>query len=64
MSSSDNNFICPVCDRPMRLATILQQVPDEETFVFDCRPCGLSTTRTIDAPRQAGHPRELNENIR
>jgi hypothetical protein len=53
MDPSEHDFVSPVCDRPMRLATVLNHAPDEQTFVLQCRPCGLSTTKTVDAPRQS-----------
>src|SRR5580704_15998225 len=48
MHPNDNDFVCPVCDRPMRLATVLNYGPYEQTFVLQCRPCGLSTTKTVE----------------
>jgi C4-type Zn-finger protein len=51
MSLSDNELACPVCGRSMRLLTIIRRVPGEQTFVLQCRPCGLSTTQTTEAPR-------------
>jgi hypothetical protein len=27
MNPSENDFVCPVCDRPMRLATVLRHAP-------------------------------------
>jgi C4-type Zn-finger protein len=51
MSLSDNDLACPVCGRPMRLLTIIRRVPGEQTLVLQCRPCGLSTTNTVDAPK-------------
>jgi C4-type Zn-finger protein len=53
MDTNENDFVCPVCDRPMRLASVLNHAPYEQTFVLQCRPCGLSTTKTVDAPRQS-----------
>jgi hypothetical protein len=50
MSLSDSELACPVCGRPMRLLTITPRVPGEQTFVLQCKPCGLSTTKTVDAP--------------
>jgi hypothetical protein len=52
MDLAKNDFVCPVCGQPMRLLTVLKHAPGEQTFVVQCRPCGLSTTRTVDAPRQ------------
>jgi hypothetical protein len=49
MDPSDSDFLCPVCDRPMRLATVLRPAPREKTLIFQCRPCGLSTTKTVEA---------------
>jgi transcription elongation factor Elf1 len=53
MDPNENDFVCPVCDRPMRLATVLNHATHEQTFVLQCRPCGLSTTKTVDLPRQS-----------
>ena len=51
MSISHNDHACPVCGRPMRLLTTIRRVPGEQTLVLQCRPCGLSTTETVDAPK-------------
>jgi hypothetical protein len=32
----------------MRLATVLRRAQGEQTFVLQCRPCGLSTTKTVE----------------
>jgi hypothetical protein len=53
MSLTDNDLICPVCGNPMRLMTVIRRVPGEQTFVLQCRPCGLSTTKTVDEPGPA-----------
>jgi hypothetical protein len=61
MNLCDNDLLCPVCSQSMRLPTI-RRVPGEQTFVLQCKPCGLSTTsrstalslailRTEDAPQ-------------
>jgi hypothetical protein len=34
-----------------RLLTTIRRVPDEQTLVLQCRPRGLSTTETVDAPK-------------
>jgi hypothetical protein len=34
----------------MRLAIVLSHAPYEQTFVLQCRPCGLSTTKTVEGP--------------
>jgi C4-type Zn-finger protein len=47
--TSDNDLICPVCGQRMRLATVLERAPGERTLVLQCRPCGLSTTKTVEA---------------
>jgi C4-type Zn-finger protein len=51
MSLSNLDHACPVCGRPMRLPTAIRRVPGEQTLVLQCRPCGLSTIETIDAPK-------------
>jgi hypothetical protein len=33
MDTNENDYVCPVCDRPMRLATVLSHAPYEQTFV-------------------------------
>jgi hypothetical protein len=43
MNLCNNDHACPVCGRPMRLLTTIRHVPDEQTLVLQCRPCGLST---------------------
>ena len=53
MSLSDDDHACPVCGGPMRLVTTIRRVPGEQTLVVQCRPYGLSTTETIDAPSRA-----------
>jgi C4-type Zn-finger protein len=58
MSPSDDELACPVCGRPMRLLTIIRRVPGEQTLVLQCRPCGLSTTNTIEAS-QSGQEHAL-----
>ena len=50
MDPSDYVCPCPVCDRQMRLTTVLRPTAREETLVLQCRPCGVSTTKTIAAP--------------
>jgi hypothetical protein len=50
MDQNDTDLLCPVCDRPMRLATVLCPAPREQTLVLQCRPCGVSTTKTVEAP--------------
>jgi hypothetical protein len=50
MTLNDNDLICPVCGRAMRLLTITRRVPGQQTFVLQCRLCGLSATKTVDAP--------------
>ena len=45
----ENDTLCPVCSRPMRVLTILRRVQGKETHVLQCKPCGLSTTKTVDA---------------
>jgi transcription elongation factor Elf1 len=47
---NDKERTCPVCGRPMRLLTIFRRKPGEETYALQCRPCGLSTTKTIEGP--------------
>jgi hypothetical protein len=59
MNPCENHVVCPVCDRPMRLATVLNRAPYERTFVLQCRPCGLSTTKTVEAPGRGGGAAEL-----
>jgi hypothetical protein len=59
MDPNDNDLVCPVCDRPMRLATVLNHAPYEQTFVLQCRPCGLSTTKTVEAPGRGGGAAEV-----
>jgi hypothetical protein len=49
MNPSDSDCLCPVCDRPMRLAAVLRPTPREETLVLQCRACGVSTTKTVEA---------------
>jgi hypothetical protein len=48
MKLRDNDLLCPVCGQPMQLLTIIRRVPDKQTFVLQWRPCGLSTTKTVD----------------
>jgi C4-type Zn-finger protein len=57
MNLSDDDLVCPVCDQPMRLLATIRRVPGEQTLVLQCRPCGLSTTKTIDGagPRDTTH---------
>jgi hypothetical protein len=50
MSPSDDELACPVCSKPMRLLTTIRRVPGEQTFVLQCKPCGLSTTKTVEGP--------------
>ena len=51
MSLSNNDHACPVCGQLMRLLTTIRRMPGEQTLVLQCRPCGLSTTETVDAPK-------------
>ena len=43
---SEDQF-CPVCDGPMRLLTTIRSAFAEDRRVFQCKPCGLSTTETV-----------------
>ena len=54
---SDNDRLCPVCSQPMQLLTTIRRVPDQETFVLQCKPCGLSTTKTVDGAGPCGTTR-------
>jgi hypothetical protein len=56
MNLCDNDLLCPVCSQSMRLPTI-RRVPGEQTFVLQCKPCGLSTTKAVDGaePRDTTH---------
>jgi hypothetical protein len=51
MSLGNTDHACPVCGRPIRLLTTIRRVPGEQTLVPQCRPCDLSTTETVDAPK-------------
>ena len=44
--NQEDTVACPVCGEAMRLLTVRKPGPDEETLVLQCRPCGLSTTKT------------------
>jgi hypothetical protein len=46
----------------MRFLTIIRRVPGEKTFVLQCRPCGLSTAKTVDGagPGDATHSRHAH----
>jgi hypothetical protein len=50
MNLCDDDLLCPVCGRPMRLLATIRRVPDGQTLVLQCRPCGLSTTETVEGP--------------
>jgi hypothetical protein len=50
MDLCHNDFLCPVCSKPMRLLTTIRRMPGEQTLVLQCRPCGLSTTKTVEGP--------------
>jgi C4-type Zn-finger protein len=60
MNLSDDDLLCPVCGQPMRLLGTIHRAPGEQTLVLQCRPCGLSTTMTVD---RAG-PREPRTNLK
>jgi C4-type Zn-finger protein len=47
MMISESDLLCPVCDRQMRLTTVIDRSPREKTLMLQCRPCGLSTTHTV-----------------
>jgi C4-type Zn-finger protein len=57
MNLCDDDLLCPVCGQPMRLLATMQRVPGEQTLVLQSRPCGLSTTMTVDGagPRDTTH---------
>jgi hypothetical protein len=40
---SDNDRLRSVCGQPMQLQITIRRVPD-----LQCKPCGLSTTKTVD----------------
>jgi hypothetical protein len=44
---------CMFCRTPDRHADLdaIRRVPGEQTLVLQYRPCGLSTTETVDAPK-------------
>jgi hypothetical protein len=60
-NETHHDHVCPVCDRPMRLVTMLKQLPSERTFVLQCRPCGVSTTKTVEVPGRSEGPAELRD---
>jgi len=39
-----NEVICPVCGREMIFLTMIRRAFIEELNVFQCKPCGFSTT--------------------
>jgi predicted RNA-binding Zn-ribbon protein involved in translation (DUF1610 family) len=42
-----NEVICPVCGRPMILLYIIRRAFAENLNVFQCKPCGFSTTEPV-----------------
>jgi hypothetical protein len=50
MERNEDTVICPVCGKAMSLLTIRKRHPDEETLVLQCWGCGVSTTKTREAP--------------
>jgi hypothetical protein len=50
MNLCHNDFLCPVCSKPMRLLTTIRRMPGEQTLVLQCKPCGLSTTKKVEEP--------------
>jgi transcription elongation factor Elf1 len=54
MDLCHNDFLCPVCSKPMRLLTTIRRMPGEQTLVLQCKPCGLSTTKTVEGPGPRG----------
>ena len=59
MNDNDDN-LCPVCERQMRVMMTIEDRPGSQTIVLQCRPCGLSTRRTdcsADTSTGAQQPR-------
>jgi C4-type Zn-finger protein len=44
--NQEDTVACPVCDERMKFLTVRKCDPYEETLAFQCRRCGVSTTKT------------------
>jgi predicted RNA-binding Zn-ribbon protein involved in translation (DUF1610 family) len=42
-----NEVVCPVCGRPMILLHVIRRAFAENLNVFQCKPCGFSTTEPV-----------------
>jgi len=42
-----NEVICPVCGRPMTFLRLIRRAFGENVNVFQCKPCGFSTTEPV-----------------
>jgi hypothetical protein len=51
MITSESDLLCPVCDRRMRVTSVMERSPGEKTFILQCRTCGLSTAQTLSGER-------------
>ncbi|MBV9970489.1 MAG: hypothetical protein JO228_10930 [Xanthobacteraceae bacterium] len=58
VDAADDSF-CPVCQKPMRLLTIIKRGRGEQALVLQCSPCGLSTTITTDAAGEYDQARDV-----
>jgi hypothetical protein len=59
MDPNDNDFVC-LCATARcgwRPCSTTRRI--EQTFVLQCRPCGLSTTKTVEAPGRGGGAAEV-----
>ena len=48
MANDESPMLCPVCLRPMDEE--VRRTPSKETLIFQCKHCGISTTRTVERP--------------
>jgi transcription elongation factor Elf1 len=50
MDLCHDEFLCPVCSKPMQLLTTIRRMTGEQTLVLQCKSCSLSTTKTVEGP--------------
>jgi len=48
MPESVSQHACPICAQPMRLLTTLRRTVREDSYVLQCKPCGLSTIQIVN----------------
>jgi hypothetical protein len=60
MSEDPNDLACPVYGRPMT-SQIIRRAFAEHLYAFECKPCGLSMTKSESSTSPAIVPDSANQ---